>query len=83
MRTMLNRVSGFQLLLIAAAVAGAGACETLPAGGGQFWNGNDAGFNPGGASGAGGSVILRDWRNDLRFVLARPVTPVRPAPGAP
>ena len=56
MRTMLNRFSCLELLLIAAAVAGAGACEPLPEGGGQFWNGHDASFNPGGASGAGGTV---------------------------
>ena len=56
MRTMLNRVSGLELLLIAATVAGAGACEALPPGGGQFWNGHDASLNPTGASGAGGTV---------------------------
>jgi hypothetical protein len=56
MRTMVNPLGSFGLLLIAAAVAGAGACEPLPAGGGQFWNGHDASFNPGGSSGSGGAV---------------------------
>jgi hypothetical protein len=56
MRTILNRVGCLGLLLIAVVLAGAGACEPLPEGGGQFWNGHDAGFNPTGASGAGGSV---------------------------
>ena len=56
MRTMLNRVNRLEMLLIAAVLAGAGACEPLPEGGGQFWNGHDASFNPGGASGTGGTV---------------------------
>ena len=56
MRTMLNRVNRLEMLLIAAVLAGAGACEPLPPGGGQFWNGHDASFNPGGASGTGGTV---------------------------
>jgi len=56
MRTMLNRVSCLAPLLIAAVLAGAGACEPLPEGGGQFWNGHDASVATGGASGAAGTV---------------------------
>src|SRR4051812_28849547 len=60
MRTMPNRVSTFGLLVIAAVLAavlgGAGACEPLPEGGGQFWNGHDASVTTGGASGAAGTV---------------------------
>ena len=56
MRTMLNRVGCLGLLLIAVVLAGAGACEPLPEGGGQFWNGHDASVATGGASGAAGTV---------------------------
>ena len=79
MRTMLNRVSYLGLLLIAAAVAGAGACEPLPEGGGQFWNGHDASVATGGASGAAGTVDPTGTGGTIPIRSARPVTPARPA----
>jgi hypothetical protein len=56
MRTIVNPVGCLGPLLIAAAVAVAGACEPLPEGGGQFWTGRDASFGTGGASGTGGPL---------------------------
>jgi hypothetical protein len=53
---MLNRVGCLGLFLVAVAAIGAGACEPLPSGSGQFWDGHDASSSPGGAPGTGGSV---------------------------